>query len=231
MTDREEPEEPLILFSPEEGGGVLRTPALDAWRDSYTSGDLRIEDHRALYERVAAEYPEQNYYALPLVLDFLRWANPATVLEMGGWDGALARDVFDRREGADIVMWQNHEVVGVGQVCDDTRYFRVVDTDLFLWEYDALSADAFVASHVLEHLTADDLMALITQLALSNIDFVYADVPLGIKGQDWRGTTTTHVLPWSISEFDQEWYDAGYKIVRKARRDGPVPSFVRFYGR
>jgi hypothetical protein len=220
-------DEPLIVWAdPEDPAlGVESTPGLDAWRERYRNGDLTLADHRRLYERVAADYPNQNYYAAVPVHDFLAWSDAHSVIELGGWDGALAQEVLPCHP--DVRRWDNYEIVQVPQACDLPAY-RFHVPDVFVWELQELKADAFVASHVLEHLTASDLRRLIDTL---DAEYAYVDVPLSETANDWKGTTTTHALELSIGEFDRAWKRNGWKVEAHGQRDGHVPSYLRWMRR
>lgn len=216
---------PLIDFHP-GSTDVIATPGLDAWRKAYLAGELTYADHRRIYERIAVEYPNQNYYAAELAKHFFAGATPEEVFELGGWDGALAAEVLP--EAASIQRWTNYEIVKVPQVCTDPRY-RLAVPNRFVWELPSLHGDAFFASHVLEHLTAADMEKLLDKL--DTFRWAYVDVPLPSEPFDWKGTTTTHALVWSISEFDQAWEERGWRIVSSIFRANDVPSYVRFLHR
>jgi hypothetical protein len=213
----------LVEFA--ENGDVLGTPGLDAWRAAYLAGTLALDDHRRLYEQILAEFPEQNYYSLPLLCRFMGWSGAKSVVELGGWDGAMARDAMPLFSW--LKRWDNYEIVDVPQVCvEDGYHFHVPDA--FMWEQ-PIRAHAFVASHSLEHLTWEHLVALIE--ALDDVEHAYVDVPLHSYEFDWQGTTTTHALTCSISQFDKEWIRQGWKVEQTYRRDVAVPSYVRFLRR
>ncbi len=192
---------------------------LDNFRSGYKQGNY--DWHREFYARLALAFPEQNYYSATLVNDFLDWCEPRTVIELGGWDGALAQEVL--REG---MKWTNYEIADVPQVCDDSGYEYVLP-DSWIWE-SPLEGDAFIASHVLEHLSLEHLSALIAALRCES---AYVDVPLFPDGNTWQGSTTTHVLPISIGQFDEFWASAGWTIAQDFERNGDIPSYVRYLRR
>ena len=196
---------------------------LDGFRDAYSAGSLTWAEHRRFYDEVIYPVaPDQNYSSPRLVNEFLAWADPVTVYELGGWDGHLARQVMT----PSIVSWLNVEVADVPQICGLPGYERVIPDD---WPWrEPIRADAFVASHVLEHLTEAHLTELLDVL---DCEYAYVDVPLGEERTSWASTTTTHVLPLSIGEFDGLWESRGWMVERRYFRDEVIPSQVRFYGR
>lgn len=193
---------------------------LDKYRAGYQAG-MTLQQHQAFYHRLAQEYPEQNYWDERQAREFLGFVKPATVVELGGWDGALAAAML--KHDKMIRQWDNWELADIPQVCDDPRYrFRLENE--WIWQRPILG-DCFIASHSLEHLTEEHLDNLLWTLCCR---FAYVDVPLFDVGWDWHGTTTTHILPLSIKEFDAKWEAAGWTILRAEQSPGGVPSHVRF---
>lgn len=208
---------------------------LDTFRERYRRGDLSFEEHVDFYDLIVQVAPEQNYWSLGLVNEFLQWAQPRLVFELGGWDGGLADAVLLWHPG--IQAWVNQEIARVPQVCTDPRY-SYDQPDTWAWSQPIDGFDAVIASHVLEHLTVEHLSMFLRSLAAVN--YAYVDVPLPEKATNWMGTTTTHILDLSISEFDGVWEDFGWEIVQRSSRDGKtkingrtsgVPSYVRFLRR
>lgn len=198
---------------------------LDRFRDDYRNG-LPLPAHQELYEWIAANYPNQNYADYSLIDTFLYWCKPKTVTEMGGWDGAVAHH-FLMGGGTGIECWENYEIADVPQTCGHPFYVFHVE-DKWLWEFPCIKGDAFIASHVLEHLTEAHLDKLISVL---HCPYAYVDVPLGQFGTDWTGDQSTHVLRDSISEFDARWERAGWNIAQSHFSPNGVPSHVRFLER
>lgn len=192
----------------------LNSTDLDAWRQRYLAGDTTIPDHRALYGRIVAEYPEQRHFAADLVLEAVRLAHAETVVEIGGWDGELAEEVL--RSCASIRHWTNYEIAPVEPVCGRKRYEHVEVVEHYPWERD-LVGDLFVASHVLEHLTRKHFEALLDAL---HFRWAYVDVPIGPERSTWGGSMTTHVLDLTIGEFDAAWLERGWQIIRRYPRPG-----------
>jgi hypothetical protein len=205
---------------------VIDVAALDDYRTRYRDG-MPYQAHREFYDLLAREYPEQNYWDAEQVAAFLDWCKPGWVVELGGWDGALAAAMLPDRFG--IGIWWNYELADVPQVCYHSSYAFSID-DGWLWADGPYSVpcDAFIASHSLEHLTEQHLDALIAAL---DCDYAYVDVPLDDVGQTWNGSTTTHVLELSLDEFVQRWLKAGWKVRHAWYSEQGVPSHVRFFER
>lgn len=203
-------------------GQFHATDRLDDWRRDYQAGKSSRDGVMAVYETLAGQFPDQNYYAADHVADFISRYQPDLVVELGGWDGALAQTIL--WDNDQIQWWDNHEVANVPQVCDDLRYTFNIRQTRWLWD-EPIVGDAFVASHVLEHISDQQLVDLVAALECS---VAYVDVPLGDQRHDWMRSPTTHVMTYSISEFDRVWSDAGWRIVHTVERGGPVPSHIRF---
>lgn len=205
----------------EGADGLVATVELDRWRSAYQDGSGSREDLASVYAALSLQFPEQNYFSLPLAQGFMDRFRPRSVVELGGWDGGLAAALLPGNP--QIVSWENYEVAAVPQTCVDKRYQCVV-ADGWAWEQ-PLEAQAFVASHVLEHLSVAHLGELIDAVGCR---FAYVDVPLSQTPTTWAGSPTTHALTLSIEEFDGMWEQAGWKQMACYERGGPVPSHVRF---
>jgi len=201
---------------------VITSDELDVWRANYRAGTASIADHRELYDRIAAEYPDQGYCSLDLMSKFLeKYQRVTSVVELGGWDGAVAGQML---RNFDLECWVNYEIAQVDQVCQDERYRCIVPENDWSWNiFGAFHADAFVASHSLEHLTLDHLRDLMRAI---QCEYAYVDVPLSEEGEDWTYSTTTHALELSIGEFDSLWEGAGWTIDERIYR-GEVTTQVQ----
>lgn len=202
---------------------------LDIWRANYRNGTCTIEDHRRLYAAIHAEYPDQGYVNTSELFFFLKVHKPKTVVEIGGWDGWAAHNTM---LAARVETWDNYEIAPVEPLPNmPTGYRHHTLEDAMPWETPgALSADALVASHVLEHLTAADLSRL---LAALDVKAAYVDVPLlATTPTTWDGTWTTHALALSLEQFDQEWAARGWTLAHGvAYEHRNVHSYVRVYVR
>lgn len=179
----------------------------DAWRAEHA--EMSFHDQQLFYQRVAREHPEQQHFDLAEAAATFDLINTpgATVVELGGWNGALASRLLSKFP---ISSWTNYDIVGVPQVCDHPRYQLVVLDDYF-WKLPARPADAFVATHTIEHLTGEELEMLLDALL---VDFIYLESPLGSEGQSWAGYPGSHILELGWREVRQLISDMGYVTVR-----------------
>ena len=190
----------------------------DAWRSQYHT--LTYEQHRAFNDHVGRTWPRQEHFDAELARLFLDTYQPATVIELGGWDGALAQQI-----GGNVESWTNYDITDRPQVCTHPGYRRVIP-DGWAWQQ-PLQADAFVASHVLEHLSEQHLHELLDAL---DCQAAYVDVPLKDSPYQWRGYFGSHVLPLSMPQFEAAWQAHGWRVAERFR---PVHglSQVRFLQR
>jgi hypothetical protein len=195
----------------------------DNYRRQYDT--MSFADHQAFYARVASDYPDQSYGSVSLMQLFLAGCDAKTIVEIGGWDGSCAAQLLRLRPT--LESWVNYEIAKVQHVCNDPRYRGVTLTD-WLWKSGPVQADAFIASHVLEHLSLEHLEAL---LGVLDCRYAYVDVPLFDQPFDWMAGLTTHKLPLSIHEFDALLERYGWVIGQKHQRVGEIPSHVRFLER
>lgn len=177
----------------------------DQFRDDYPT--MSFADKRAFYDWVAATYPEQRYADVKRALNAfsLIAGGHLDVIELGGWDGALAASVM--RTTGDIRSWTNYDLVAVPQECDYRGYhLKVLNDDL--WSLDRVDADVFVSTHTIEHLSAEELAKLFRWLMP---EFVYLEAPLPMVGPvSWRGVEAAHVLELGWDGVEKLLIDVGY---------------------
>lgn len=179
----------------------------DGWRQQYS--EMTFRDQQAFYRQVAQEHPDQQHFdVLEAEAAFSRIGiYGMTVVEMGGWDGALAETLIGHFP---IVRWQNYDIVAVyPQVCDDPRYKRIVLGDWF-WNQPR-SADVFVATHTIEHITGGELAKLFDCL---DCEYVYLESPLKADGQSWAGYVGSHILELGWRQVDGLLVERGYELIR-----------------
>ena len=204
----------------------------DTWREMYD--EMSYEEHRMFAQMVIKEYPNQEYWDRDWAMSFFKWVTgkigregQMRVLEIGGYDGAMAARVL--KHSQQILRWTNIEMVTVPRVCKDIRYEVVVpqtwiweDAEAKAWKYSTL-----VLSHVLEHLRFRDVAKLVEMVATKcNWIFVDAPIPLGRDGADWNGYHGTHILEVGWGRVDNLMEIHGYRPVI----DGPsIGGYVKFY--
>lgn len=186
----------------------------DGWRQSYDR--LTFQDQKDFYRDCAVLYPCQQHFDLEAAREFFDRYRPRTVLELGGWDGALASQILADHD--EILCWRNHDLVAVPQIPTDPRYEL---NELFepLWEGRGyLYADAFVATHTIEHVKARELGRLVAKL---HVKACLIEAPLDDSPLDWRGYDGTHVLELGWEGVDALFGTYGYETERS--------DHVRFY--
>ena len=167
----------------------------DRWRAEYD--DTPFEAQVAFYEEVAARFPDQRQFG-QLVAG---WAlkDATTVTEVGGWRGELAAAVLPESR---IGRWTNYDICRwavENPACTEPAYEAVALGD-WPWETDLLPADAFVASHVLEHIRFRELEQLAEQF--HKFKLLHLDIPVGEDPTDWTGYFGTHILEVGWREID-----------------------------
>ena len=162
---------------------------LDKWRNQYPTASHA--DQVAFHSRIWDSNPHQNHFdadECALAIDHVK---PTSVVELGGWDGELAGRMLTDYQ--DIRCWINvelcQEAAQSGRWQHPGRY-HAPHLEGWYWAVE-WKADLFVASHVIEHLTAHDLSCVI---AATNAPAMFLDAPLFDAPTNWSGTTTTHIL-------------------------------------
>lgn len=198
---------------------MLTFPDLDKLRDRYD--ELSFQEFRSWCQQIAATWPEQAYWDAPAVSRFLDFTQADDVVELGGWDGALAQAVM--RPGMD---WLNLEVTEVPQVCTFPDFHLKVLED-WPWTWDDWG-DVLIMSHVIEHMSVEHLRSLLRRCESRA---VYVDAPLSEEsGTNWRGSPTSHILPLSFIEVDALFFEHGFdRIHTEYTPAANVGSTIRWY--
>ncbi len=168
----------------------------DLYRLTYDM--LSYEDQLKFYDEVWKQHPVQKHYDSATCKRFLEKVNPKAVVEIGGWRGELAAEMLPLFP--DIMVWRNYEIckgAANDTVCLDSRYDAEVPLT-WVWSMSlnqrrAIRGNTLVASHVLEHMNAEQVEALLKAIH-PNAAFIAA--PLTESGQDWNGYEGSHVLTW-----------------------------------
>ena len=185
------------------GDAVMTEHDFDQWRHDYDT--LSLTDQKRFYERCAAVYPDQRSFNLKQARRFFDRYQPRTVIELGGWDGALAHTIL--AEDDLVVSWRNYDLVRVPQVCESPAYELTV-LGRWLWDYESLKADAFVCSHTLEHIRFEQWHKLMEKV---DARAVYLEAPLALEGQAWDGYMGSHIFEkgWNAVDSWMVWF--GYE--------------------
>lgn len=196
----------------------------DTWRSEYAESSFA--DQADFYGEVFRAYPSQRHWNLTSFLDALTYLGSSVtrVVELGGWDGALAHAAL--RAFPDIVSWTNLEVcreVVEAHPGDHDAYHAVALT-AHVWEDPSQvpEADLAVGTHVFEHLTLEH--ALLAIEALNPSRALYVEMPLSEGGQSWSGYSGSHILNVGWMRFERELAERGW-----TREPVPAISSCRMY--
>jgi hypothetical protein len=196
---------------------------MDEFRERYP---MPWEDLVVVYDLIGPAHQNQNYFTPEASRAFFGYVDGrgGDVLELGGWQGHLAQNVWDLVPG----YWDNYEVCRwavENSVLSDLRYRPCVAT-AYLWDYPSGSLDGyrtFVASHVLEHLRLSEIERLAERLT---VDYAYLQAPIPDVATDWAGYDGTHVYDGSWSEIEQAFEASGLRLI-PSLSGGEVRSFGR----
>ena len=183
------------------------------WRENYDK--MSYNENRLFYNEIYLSSPNQFRSAaiFKLMFKFLKKRDRVSfkVLELGGWDGKLARRILNRFQN--ILSWYNVEICDeciIHKVCFDTRY-TVVVPDNYLWNIPLKKGyDIFVASHVFEHMKAKELVSLLRMY--SYIPIIFCEVPI-YEEVNWSNFSGTHILEWTMTKFKQFLKSLGYELI------------------
>ena len=173
----------------------------DAWRAAYD--DLTFDDQKLIYDRIRELHPNQRSASLKRAYPFFDRYQPQSVMELGGWDGFLAACVLGQHP--EIRSWVNYDLTPVLQSCVDMRYAMIVLKRP--WWTKKRTADAFVATHTIEHIRANELGKVIDKL---NVSFCLIEAPLEEEPKSWYGYAGTHILEVGWNGVDEMFSVAGF---------------------
>jgi len=184
----------------------------DQWRADY--GRMTDDQQRAFYDDLERNYPDQRHYTAALVDRFLTIASPRSVLEMGGWKGELAGAMLARH--STIEAWTNYELSAraiAATTCRDLQY-RAVPCGFRWWTAaDVPWADAFIASHVIEHLSDADCVSLLSAVRARH---VYLEAPLHTRQTaGWAGYCGSHIMSMDWPQIDGVLRAAGFDKIEE----------------
>lgn len=193
----------------------------DQWRTTY--GTRTLAEESAFYDKVAVEHPEQQQWKSRASFTVAALEGATSVVELGPWRGELAASVLrrvptiDSWAGFDVCRWAVENTR-----CTHTAYEPVTLTD-WPWATDLPSADVFVASHVLEHLSWEHVQLLAEQFG--KYARLVLDIPIPDDSpRDWQGYNGSHMLEVSWSEVDALLVDQGFW---EASREGSARVYDR----
>lgn len=181
------------------------------WRKTYNSST--VEEQIEFYDKVFDKYPNQDRYNLSRMLDFFQASGAKTVVEIGGWTGNAARDVLAQRP--DLELWINYEICHAAvrkTTCTDHRFSNIA---VYKWPWDMhlMPTQAMVASHSLEHMTKDNIHALLCNNP--KWQACYVDCPLVESGkQVWDDFNGTHILECNWQELEALFAQFGFRVER-----------------
>lgn len=215
-----------------EGEAAIWRRFFDFYRESYD--DMTYAAHQRFYNVQWETFPDQKRYDADAVESALVHASvivgrPLKVWELGGWDGACAREMIDRFADG-ILAWHNVEICQpvIERGWDDGgKVYRVMSPPCWVWEQPSPDGyDIAILSHVIEHLSWRHLKALFTTLV--DIPMVYIQTPPAMGEEphptEWMGTMSTHNLEVGWADVAGALSNMGYTQLWK--KDN-----ARFFGR
>lgn len=185
----------------------------DHWRNAYD--DFSYEDHLKYYNEIYNHFPEQNHCTISQAdLFFRQHQEPIKVLEVGGWNGAVADYMLENFPY--IKMWTNYEICQssiINGKIHDARYMSIVPKT-FIWDMkEILKADVFFASHALEHMKAKQVELLISRLTTVNRMYIEAPIPDSSTDTSWLGYVGTHILEIGWEQLETMLQSFGFKVT------------------
>lgn len=199
----------------------------DEWRARYKT--LTFAEHQEYYSKIFASYPNQKHFHDSAPQEFFAFYPARRVLEIGGWDGALAARILALNP--QLELWTNLEIcveAAKSSIPTDPRYEAPPLTN-WPWTSPRPTYDTLFMSHSIEHMQVSDIQALLS--ACPDLDYLYIDTPLSDQPPTWAGYEGTHILEvgwrglidlleeWGF-EFDTYFPNSTVGFFARARNDG-----------
>ncbi len=177
----------------------------DKWRRDYDG--MTVEDHSLFYNALHYDHPNQRYFDTVSALQFFTdIPGNIRVVELGGYDGGLARACLDGNER--IKSWVNYDLDPKGELVGDRYVAFAIKAQL--WEITkSVMATAFVSSHTIEHLSISHVLRLLE--CVRDVPNLFLDVPLAPDSiETWDGKTCAHKLEMSWNDLEKIVCGFGY---------------------
>lgn len=184
------------------------------WRKKYRTSTYK--EQVEFYNEVARLFPEQIDFHLPSWMRLFQYVwniqGAFSVLEIGGWKGEMAHEVFTAKPDY-VLSWHNIEISEEAlkePACLDPRYTAEVPSD-YAWNIELPQANVFIGSHVIEHITTANLRDLLDNLP-PTIGWVAFESPLNEQDteRDWENYTGSHILEIGWYEIGEMLYHRGF---------------------
>lgn len=145
------------------------------------------------------------------------------IVEMGGWQGYLAKEILQIHNIEEIKSWINFDIAFnaiIRNKCNDPRYDCII-THKPIWLLDNNltdlafnNANIFIASHCLEHIKYEELNHLYCRINNSNIEYCFLDIPIEDEPMDWNGYLGTHILEVGYKDVIN-LFNLNFELIRR----------------
>ena len=195
------------------------TDEFNTWRVKYD--DMTYQEQQIFYDNLFKYFPHQSQHTKELVKRFFNNIpiRNIHVLELGGWNGELAREML-RIFKDKISSWDNYEISQKAKeknVCFDERYNIIIPND-FVWNIILPEHyNIFLSAHTIEHIRAIHFQKLIENLP-KTIEWIYFEAPLPLKhGRHWMNDYSTHILEWGWKDIEDFMLMKGFYLTDLGR--------------
>lgn len=199
-------------YQSQEDVGLPMT--FDEWRDRYN--ELSYTEQLTFYDAVYEKFPTQQVCRKEETARFFASIpEGASVLEIGGGIGDVAREILD---SFPIKYWYNLEISqrAIDDGLNRPQYQAQVPED-FVWNLDDLPiCEVLVASHVFEHIRADQIEQLLQRLTSIRHAYVEAPIPESSEAVDWTGRWSTHILEIGWAQLETLFHRLGFQVAHRA---------------
>jgi hypothetical protein len=191
----------------------------DRWRKNYDQ--MGWDDQVRFYNSVERQHPDQKFYSAWAVRRLLQHImEPVRVLEIGGWKGELAAEVYTDQ----IIEWLNIEVIKAAeQFGPKGDWYDAIVPEDYIWNIGLPQGyDLLVMSHTIEHVTGEQLALIVQQF---DGEWAYFEAPLlGEHHDHWEGYNGSHILELGWNEVDDLMALSGFEKVYQNDQDARYPD-------
>lgn len=190
------------------------------WRALYN--ELSDKEQFDFYDDLEKKYPVQRSYNFNNIREVFKHVPiHCHILEVGGWKGELALEVF-QSDIQCVSSWNNIEICksAIAKEVENLDKFNYnsIYVETFNWFKNQSIKDLFsevnllISCHMLEHLSDQDAKDFLEYT--SECPFVYIEAPIAKTWKNnWHNYIGTHILTMSWEDIIQHMKTLGHKPI------------------
>lgn len=174
---------------------------------------LSFKDLKRLNTRWYTMFPDQGRSDGKFVFDSLKTIDqPFSVAELGGYQGELASQMFQKFPN---MRWVSFDIIPHKIVSELHKYkFSEYVLQQQLWHnlIDLTGFQAFISMHTLEHFSNTEFLEWVDYIFTQNIPHLILQLPVQLEGQSCENYFGSHLLTYGSDKI-KELLGKRYKLL------------------